>query len=109
MIAAARNVFSASDCPVNTYGVAAKMYGLAAAPCKPCPRNMITDGALRVNSSDACINPDGFGYASEGEPGPLPTLLQFCLPIRILAQCEAACAHLEGAAFAPQHVKYERV
>jgi hypothetical protein len=28
---------------------------------------MITDGAVRVNSSDTCINPDGFGYASEGE------------------------------------------
>jgi hypothetical protein len=24
--------------PVNTYGVTGKLYGLNAAPCKPCPR-----------------------------------------------------------------------
>jgi hypothetical protein len=42
------------------------VYGLQAAPCKPCPRNMITDGLSKVNSSDACVNPAGFGYASEG-------------------------------------------
>jgi hypothetical protein len=47
-------------------GAAGTVYGLMAAPCKPCPRNMITDGLTKVNSSDACINPDGFGYASEG-------------------------------------------
>jgi hypothetical protein len=27
---------------------------------------MITDGLTRVNNSDACVNDDGFGYASEG-------------------------------------------
>jgi hypothetical protein len=27
---------------------------------------MITDNRVKVNSSDVCINPDGFGYASEG-------------------------------------------
>lgn len=27
---------------------------------------MITDGLMNVNNSDVCINPDGFGYASEG-------------------------------------------
>jgi hypothetical protein len=60
------NAYRASDCPENTYGASGKVYGLVAAPCKPCPRNMMTDGLIRVNNSDACINPDGFGYASEG-------------------------------------------
>jgi hypothetical protein len=68
MIAAGANAYHASDCPENTYGASGKVYGLVAAPCKPCPRNMITDGLTRVNNSDACINPDGFGYASEGSP-----------------------------------------
>lgn len=66
MIAAGNNIFTASDCPANTYGAAGKVYGLVAAPCKPCPRNMITNGLTNVNTSDLCINPDGFGYASEG-------------------------------------------
>ena len=66
MIAAGANAYRASDCPENTYGASGKVYGLVAAPCKPCPRNMMTDGLIRVNNSDACINPDGFGYASEG-------------------------------------------
>lgn len=66
MIASGRNSFVGSDCPENTYGATGRVFGLIAAPCKPCPRNMITDGAVRVNTSDACINPDGFGYASEG-------------------------------------------
>jgi len=66
MIAQGRNVFKGMDCPENTYGAAGKVYGWAAAPCKPCPRNMITDGLTNVNNSDVCINPDGFGYASEG-------------------------------------------
>lgn len=66
MIAAGANGYVGSDCPANTYGAAGKVYGLTAAPCKPCPRNMITD-MVRVNNSDECINPDGFGYASEGE------------------------------------------
>jgi hypothetical protein len=66
MIADGKNAFTAKDCPINTYGAAGKVYGLVAAPCKPCPRNMITDGKTRVNSSDVCINDNGFGYASEG-------------------------------------------
>ena len=66
MIAQGKNQFVGKDCPPNTYGAAGKVYGWAAAPCKPCPRNMITDGASRVNNSDVCINDDGFGYASEG-------------------------------------------
>jgi len=66
MIASGRNTFTAWDCPENTYGASGKVYGLTAAPCKPCPRNMITAGLARVNNSDMCINPDGFGYASEG-------------------------------------------
>jgi hypothetical protein len=66
MIATGRNAFTALDCPANTYGASARVYGLTAAPCKPCPRNMITDGLTRVNDSNACINDDGFGYDSEG-------------------------------------------
>lgn len=86
MIASSRNAFSASDCPVNAYGVSAKMYGLNAAPCKPCPRNMITDGQDRVPSSDACINPDGFGYASEGaSPGPVCSSELMPLGCRLLS------------------------
>jgi hypothetical protein len=67
MLAQGKNQFVGKDCPENTYGAAGKVYGWAAAPCKPCPRNMITDGARKVNNSDVCINDDGFGYASEGE------------------------------------------
>jgi len=66
MIAQGHNKFAGMECPVNAYGASGKVYGLTAAPCKPCPRNMITDGQTRVNNSDACINDDGFGYASEG-------------------------------------------
>jgi hypothetical protein len=66
MIATGKNLFAAKDCPINTYGAAGKVYGWAAAPCKPCPRNMITDGLSKVNNSDVCINDDGFGYQSEG-------------------------------------------
>jgi len=66
MIATGKNLFAAKDCPANTYGAAGKVYGWAAAPCKPCPRNMITDSLTKVNNSEVCINPDGFGYASEG-------------------------------------------
>lgn len=37
-------------------------------PPFPAPhRNMITDGQIKVNNSEVCINDDGFGYASEGE------------------------------------------
>jgi hypothetical protein len=59
MIASGRNTFVGRDCPNNTYGAAGRVYGWASAPCKPCPRNMITDGLSRVNTSDACINPGG--------------------------------------------------
>lgn len=66
MIAQAKNTFTAYDCPINTYGVYDTMYGLAAAPCKPCPRNMITDNQTMVRDPETCINPDGYGYATEG-------------------------------------------
>jgi hypothetical protein len=67
MIAQGANKFAAQDCPINTYGAAGIVYGWAAAPCKPCARSMITDGAVKVNNSGVCVNDDGFGYASEGE------------------------------------------
>lgn len=66
MISQGKNLFVGIDCPENTYGAAGKLYGWAAAPCKPCARNMITDGLTNSNNSDSCINPDGFGYATEG-------------------------------------------
>ena len=66
MVMQGKNQFAAMSCPENTYGASGRVYGWAAAPCKPCPRNMITDGLTNVNTSDACINPDGYGYASEG-------------------------------------------
>jgi hypothetical protein len=66
MIAQGKNTFSGKDCPANTYGAAGRVWGWASAPCKPCARNLITDGAIKVNNSDVCINDDGFGYASEG-------------------------------------------
>ena len=75
MIAQGRNQFVGKPCPENTYGAADKVYGWAAAPCKPCPRNMITDGATMVSNSSVCINDNGFGYASEGE-----WALLACLP-----------------------------
>lgn len=66
MVAQGRNAYIGMDCPINTYGASGKVYGWAAAPCKPCPRNMITDQIAGATSSDACINPGGYGYASEG-------------------------------------------
>lgn len=44
------------------------MFGWMSAPCKPCPRNMVTDGTKKTNASE-CVNANGFGYSSEGEPG----------------------------------------
>jgi hypothetical protein len=72
MIVAGRNTFKGLDCPANTYGGSGRMYGWSAAPCKPCPRGMITDGVSGATNSDACINPGGFGYASEGEQTQMP-------------------------------------
>jgi hypothetical protein len=74
MIAQGANTFAGMSCPANTYGAADRMYGLRAAPCKPCPRNMITDGITNVNSSDTCINPNGFGE-SRAASAALPALL----------------------------------
>jgi hypothetical protein len=61
------NQFVGRECPINTYGAAGKVWGWAAAPCKPCPRNMITDGATRVANMSGCVNDNGFGMASEGK------------------------------------------
>jgi hypothetical protein len=47
-------------------GAAGKVFGWASAPCKPCPRNMITDGYDGASNASACITDDGFGYTSEG-------------------------------------------
>ena len=66
MVATGKNLFAATDCPANSYGAGGKVYGLRAAPCMPCPRNMITDGVTKVNDSRACMNDHGYGYASEG-------------------------------------------
>jgi hypothetical protein len=77
--------------PANTYGAADKVYGWAAAPCKPCPRNMITDGATKVNNSDVCVNDDGFGYASEGESHYSATLTAHSLTSRVLIGFAVPC------------------
>lgn len=53
-------------CPANAYGAAGKMYGLTISACKPCSRNLVTDGVSRANGSEACVNDDGWGYNSDG-------------------------------------------
>jgi hypothetical protein len=60
------NIFAGQNCPEDTYGAAGKVYGWASAPCKPCARNLITDGLRMLSNASLCINPDGFGYQSEG-------------------------------------------
>lgn len=60
------NIFVGQNCPEDTYGAAGKVYGWASAPCKPCARNLITDGLRMLSNASLCINPDGFGYQSEG-------------------------------------------
>jgi hypothetical protein len=111
MIAQGANKFAAQDCPINTYGAAGIVYGWAAAPCKPCARNMITDGAVKVNNSDVCVNDDGFGYASEGECSrsimhlqQWVVLLLLLLPgccIALRATCVLLATKL--ASYTPQH------
>lgn len=51
-------------CPANTYGVANKTYGLINAPCKACTKNLYSPA--NSTSFQACKNPVGFGYTSEG-------------------------------------------
>ncbi|KAF8072349.1 hypothetical protein HT031_000008 [Scenedesmus sp. PABB004] len=51
-------------CPANTYGVANTTFGLINAPCKACTKNLYS--AAASTSFDACLNPGGFGYTSEG-------------------------------------------
>jgi hypothetical protein len=51
---------------VYAAGVAGKLFGWAAAPCKPCPRNLITDGLTMLTNASVCINDNGCGYSSEG-------------------------------------------
>ena len=98
MIAQGNNLFVGKECPINTYGAAGKVYGWAAAPCKPCPRNMITDGATRVTSMDVCVNDNGFGYASEGTSGCAGCLVQsrhdMCTNSGLAAHCCCACCDL---------------
>ena len=51
-------------CPANTYGVAAKTYGLINALCKACTKNLAS--APGSDGFGDCKNPAGFGYTSEG-------------------------------------------
>jgi hypothetical protein len=51
-------------CPANTYGVANTTYGLVNAPCKACTKNLYAPA--NSTSFQACKNPAGFGYTSEG-------------------------------------------
>jgi hypothetical protein len=88
MIAQGANHFAGMSCPANTYGAAGRVYGLRAAPCKPCPRHMITDGLTNVNSSDTCINPDGFGKLLVAAAVFLRDGLMHCFaPTRALQPC----------------------
>ena len=52
------------QCPINTYGVAGRVHGLRATPCKACPKNMRSPAG--ANGFSVCTNPAGFGYTSEG-------------------------------------------
>jgi hypothetical protein len=63
---AAAPAASAAAAAAAAAGAADRVYGLISVPCKPCPRGMVTDGAVRVNSSTACINQDGYGYTAQG-------------------------------------------
>lgn len=87
MVASGQNKFVGMDCPVNTYGAAGKVYGLTAAGCKPCSRNLVTDGKLKVNSSEVCTNDDGWGYASEGASRCAPGFYNWKGSRRPCAQC----------------------
>lgn len=53
-----------APCPENTYGVAAETFGLQAAPCKACTKNLKSPAGS--TSYTACKNSAGFGYTSEG-------------------------------------------
>eukprot|EP00878_Enallax_costatus_P026846 GHUV01028850.1.p1 GENE.GHUV01028850.1~~GHUV01028850.1.p1 ORF type:complete len:672 (+),score=69.23 GHUV01028850.1:1615-3630(+) len=53
-----------TPCPNNTFGVAADTFGLVSAPCKACSKNL--KSASGSKSFRDCLNPDGFGYTSEG-------------------------------------------
>lgn len=48
------------SCPVNTYGVNTREYGLKFTPCKPCPRGLVS-GALSTHE-DNCTNTAGWGF-----------------------------------------------
>jgi hypothetical protein len=96
MIAQGANAFAGMDCPANTYGAAGRVYGLTSAPCKPCPRNMITDlqvGKLR-GGTRACA---WRGVAWRGA-----LLLQGCAqPACTAAQLTTpACTHANHSHFA---------
>lgn len=95
MIAQGQNKFAGMECPINTYGSSGKVYGLTAAPCKPCPRNMITDGQTLVNNSMVCINDDGYGYASEGASRCAPGFYSAKGSRRPCLQCPAGRSTLD--------------
>jgi hypothetical protein len=57
----ATGLFTASICPINTYGSIELTYGLKFSPCKPCPRGLITSGPEMI-SDDNCTNPAGWGW-----------------------------------------------
>ena len=59
--ASGTTAFTASLCPINTYGAIELTWGLKFAPCKPCPRGLITLEA-GMTSADNCTNPSGWGY-----------------------------------------------
>ncbi|KAF8063058.1 Heat shock 22 kDa protein [Scenedesmus sp. PABB004] len=58
------SAFKAVQCAANSYGVAQRVYGLYASPCKACTKN--TRSPLGAANYNECTNPVGFGYTSEG-------------------------------------------
>jgi hypothetical protein len=57
----ATGLFTANECPKDTYGSSETTYGLMFIPCKPCAKGLLTTGA-GMTSADDCVNPPGYGW-----------------------------------------------
>ena len=58
----AASLYRSTVCPVNTYGVMVRTYGLKFTPCRPCPRGLVTNGLDMQISEANCTNKDGWGF-----------------------------------------------
>lgn len=72
MVSSAGGGFAARPCPAASYGPAETVWGLRLTPCRPCPKNMVTD-ITPATSLEHCINPAGFGIGSDGSAAACPT------------------------------------